>query len=55
VDYHSTASYVLSGMILWGVSQLNYQMRAAAKWRRRVDDRLSQIELVLKLNPPRDP
>lgn len=47
MDWQLTASYVLSGLIVWGVGQLNWQMRQAAKWRLGVDQRLTQIELQL--------
>jgi hypothetical protein len=50
MDWALVMQYVLSGLIVWGVGQLNAQMRHASKWRRSVDRRLSQIEMKLDIH-----
>ena len=52
MDWQPFISYLLSGLILWGVAFIARELRHANEWRHRVDARLARIESHLELNGP---
>jgi hypothetical protein len=49
MDWHSFGSYVLSGLVLWGVKQAATIRKENHSWRVSVDSRLLAIERKLRI------